>query len=390
MSYPKLCQINTGVGAGMTFLLKAFLIGLACQSSDLPAEALSWHELEGSGVSVEGFYWYQDEKVFRRLPQKLTPQVYYLVDELAWNSAGGQLRFQTDSQIVKLAVELREVRNMNHMTLIGSSGFDLYAGFPHEERFVKAAGPDSNTKKFECQLFPFSDPPQRKMRSFIINFPLYTPVASIKLGLDAGAALLPPAPYDDPRPILIYGTSITQGCSASRPGMAPSNALSRRLKRPVLNFGFSSCGGGEPALIENLCRIENPALFVFDCEANAGASTAANVSACIKVLRRKYPELPILWVTGTPYSFEAYDRHRQEGGELRNDNWKAIRDAQIACVKALQAAGDKHLFLLDATPIWGPTYWDEATIDGAHPNDYGMALITEAWEKKIREILAEN
>lgn len=370
-------------------LLFMALSGIAPKPVRAAGEPIEWHEVDEPGFSVEGFYWYDQEKLFRRLPAEPNPAVYYLVSDLAWDTAGGQLHFQTDSAEVWIDVDLGQLKLMGHMAPTGSSGFDLYAGPPGEERFVAVAPPPLSEAQYTRRLFPFSDPAERKMRSFIINFPLYNPVKTVRIGLTPGAKLLPPAAGADSRPIAIYGTSITQGACASRPGSAVSNILSRRLGRPVLNFGFSSCGGGEVAVARHLAQIKDPAMFIFDCEANAGEAVTGNVAACIAELRKTHPTTPILWVSGTPYSFESYDKPRVDGANPRNRRWSDIVREQAERVRELREAGDTNLYFMDGGKVWGSRYCDEATVDGAHPNDYGFFLMAEAWEKTIRDILKD-
>ena len=97
------------------------------------------------------------------------------VDYLANHTAGGQIRFRSDCRKLVLKADLGISEFMPHMAPTGSSGFDLYAGPPGEERFVAVAPPPLSEAQYTRRLFPFSDPAERKMRSFIINFPLLNP-----------------------------------------------------------------------------------------------------------------------------------------------------------------------------------------------------------------------
>ena len=90
---------------------------------------------------------------------------------------------------------------------------------------------------YELELLSFPLAPG-VMREWEIFFPLYGGIAEFALGLDPDARIEAPTPWRDPRPLVVYGTSVTQGGCASRPGMSPTNLLSRRWNVPVLNFGF--------------------------------------------------------------------------------------------------------------------------------------------------------
>lgn len=378
-------------GSGKLWWVWLLLLSFAIPLYGEEEKKIVWHDISEEGFQLQGLYWYNQHHKFRRLPEELNPPVYWLVSELADDPAGAQIRFRSNSGTVWVEVELGKLTPMNHMTLRGSSGVDLYAGLPWQERFVTSMGPGNwSGTTFSGQLFPWSDGALReaKMRSFIINLPLYNPLQSIKIGLEEGAEILPPPAYDDPRPIVIYGTSITQGGCASRPGSALSNILSRRLRREVLNFGFSGCGGGEVALAHHLAQIKDPALYIFDCEANAGGSTAKNEEECIAEIRKYHPAVPILLVSGVPYSFETMDQPRSEEISSRDAKWSSYAREQEALVARLRANGDENIYFLDSSEIWDKLYSDEMTVDGAHPTDYGFYLMAEPWEETIRQILA--
>ena len=57
----------------------------------------------------------------------------------------------------------------------------------------------------------------RELREITINFPLYSNVNELYIGLQQNAVLKEAAKYKDIKPIVYYGSSITQGGCASRP-----------------------------------------------------------------------------------------------------------------------------------------------------------------------------
>lgn len=140
---------------------------------------------------------------------------------------------------------------------------------------------------------------QGGMEEFQLNFPLYSGIGSLAVGLDEGAVLETPAPWSNPAPVVIYGSSITQGGCASRPGSAFPAMLSRMLDRPFLNFGFSGSGKGEPEVIAIDRRpVRTPALFVLDYQANAGsAGIRDTLAGAIDTLRETHPSVPVLIVS---------------------------------------------------------------------------------------------
>ena len=80
-----------------------------------------------------------------------------------------------------------------------------------------------------------------ELREYKIFLPLYDGIKNIEIGVDNSSFVQKPK-KSERKPIIFYGTSITQGACASRPGMAHTNIISRKLDRNVINFGFSGNG----------------------------------------------------------------------------------------------------------------------------------------------------
>src|SRR5690606_27087234 len=92
-------------------------------------------------------------------------------------------------------------------------------------------------------------------REYLLYLPLYNGINYLNLGVPEGNKLIP-APAQKNRQIVFYGTSITQGACASRPGMAATAILGRKLNREVINLGFSGSGRMEPALADLLADLD--------------------------------------------------------------------------------------------------------------------------------------
>ena len=77
----------------------------------------------------------------------------------------------------------------------------------------------------------------KKEREYMLYLPLYDGLISLSIGVDSLATISQPLVDYPIRKILLffYGTSILQGGCASRPGMAHTNIISRRLNRECIN-----------------------------------------------------------------------------------------------------------------------------------------------------------
>lgn len=345
----------------------------------LPASgsATVWHDPGQPPFRLTGFPWYDRDRVFCRLPVQPAKAIRPAVAELAACTAGGQVAFRSDARSVAVRVELAGPAYMNHMPATGQCGFDLYLGSPLAQRYHNTARYDIRQTSYEVVLF---EHPEAALRAFTLNFPLYQGVRRLEIGLPPGARLLPPDAWATEQRIIIYGTSITQGGCASRPGLAYPNILSRRLNVEVINLGFSGNGCGEPEVIELVAGIPRPLLIVLDYEANAGSLEAyqKTLPAAVRKVRATHRDIPVLVVSRVHFAKDfSHDESRQQR-ERRLQMQRGV-------VSAL-AGADPNLHFIDGGTLLGPDA-DECTVDGVHPNDIGFLRMANALEPTLRRIL---
>ena len=298
--------------------------------------------------------------------------------DLSRHSTGLCVRFVTDAT----AIHARwTVTNKNlampHMPATGVSGLDLYV----EGRAGSGGG--SRTAGRPRRRRPRSSragsPAGEK--EYLLYLPLYNGVSSVEIGLPKGAALkkADPRPADRRAPIVFYGTSITQGGCASRPGMVHTAILGRPFDRPVINLGFSGNGTLDPDIAALLGELD-AAVFVLDCLPNlTAAQVAERTEPFVKALRKAKPTTPILLVEDRTYANAA----------VLPALAKRNADSRAACKKAfdaLVAAGDKNLHYLAGDKLIGDD--GEGTVDGSHPTDLGFMRQADAFAEALRPLLA--
>ena len=325
--------------------------------------------------TLEGFYWFKEHKRYHRLPaaaeQSVTPAVW----TLGGCTAGGQLRFVTDSRRIIVSARSSDIKSSPKMAETGRSGFDLYCGKPGEdEEFWNTARPNPGEFEFTDEVFAVKE---NKLRHFRLNFPLYNGVEELFIGLEKNSRILPPEPLKAARPIVIYGTSITQGGCASRPGSAFTNILSRKLNREFLNFGFSGNGQNHLSMAEILTGIKDPAMFILDSEANSISAQLVNerVPRFLEIIRNAFPDIPIVVLSKIPYG----KRYAEELPSLKVEFHNIV--------KQRQNDGDKNIYFADGSNFFDPADYSENTVDGAHPTDRGFAQIAEKLEPILRNLL---
>ena len=339
---------------------------MAARNEKADDSGLVWVDAGEPPLELTGFFWYQKDKKFRRLPMDMDPAVSEAVKSLSWHTAGGKLRFRSNSKRVVVRVRLQNNTIMPHMARTGSNGFDLYVGSPGSEVYYNTT--KSIEQQYDYTLFKHSEP---AMRTITINFPLYKGVDSLQIGIEKGSRLQPPEPLK--KYVAVYGTSITQGGCAARPGMAWTNIVSRRMQRHFYNYGFSGSGKGEPVMAELLGTLD-PAMYILVFQSNAGKAYIANLKNFIAILRKKHPETPIVVISTffRPRSAESY--------------YLNIARQQHKVVEEFRKAGDKNIYSIDGSATMDP-YRYEATVDGTHPTDLGFMLKANFIQKVIEPLL---
>lgn len=340
-----------------------------------------WHSPLESPFRVSGLAWWDLEYQYRRLPVEPNEKIPSAVDDLANCTAGGQIRFQTDSPSVAVRMRLKAKAGMYHMPATGEGGVDAYIGEAGALLYAGTARFLPSQQEYESELFAGES---GGLRQFTLNLPLYQGVETVWIGLEPGARILPPKAYESEKRIVLYGTSIGQGGCASRPGMAYTNILSRRINYEFINLGFSGNGKGEPELARLISQIEDPALLVLDYEGNSGSTESyrQTLPEFIRILRETHPEAPILVISRVPYGLEPLKP------ELLRSRLERLT-FQREHVQQLQEQGDRRLFFFDGSTLLGADP-AEATVDGVHPTDMGFLRMADGLEPVLRRILADS
>lgn len=343
-----------------------------------------WYKPDQKPMRLTGFAFYEEDKVYRRLPlrtKELFHKVNPCLNDLCENTAGGQISFRTDSTRILLRAKLTGVHNMSNMTAVGQFGFDCYLGQNGERlKFYGITRFDITKDEYECEMV--ANLAKDQIRDVLIHFPLYGGIKEVEIGLDEDAVVQEPKAYEKPGKIVFYGTSITQGGCASRPGMAYTNILSRWLNYECINFGFSANGLGEPEMADRIAEIEDVSMVVLDYEANAGTNGKLELTLVefIHIIRRKHPFVPILVLSRIPYTGDYYNKALME---RRN----GLRDFQRQVVMDKKKSGDNNIYFYNGNDLMDE-YFDEYTVDFIHPTDLGFFKMAEKLFPLLKEILS--
>ena len=343
-----------------------------------PAEtALDWHDVTTWGVEGRGWNDATRARWFQRLPDEAQGKVTGAVWGLSQDSAGMMARFKTDATTIWARYTLRKPDSgvaMPHMPATGVSGVDLYARDRSGKwRWVNVTKPTSHEVKqaLGTDLAP-------GLREYAAYLPLYNGIEKLEIGVTAGARFEGLTPRE--KPIVFYGTSITHGACASRPGMVHTAILGRRFDRPVMNLGFSGNGKMDAAVGEFLAKVD-AAAFVIDCLPNMNAAEVrAKCGPLVHQLREAHPNTPIILVEDrrntNSWILPARDKHH-------TDNHAALAKSYAE----LQKEGIEKLYYIAGDRLLGDDA--EGATDGSHPNDLGFVRQSDVFEPVLRKALGK-
>ncbi len=342
----------------------------------IPADTV-WHDVTTWGVEGRGWVKEERKRWFDRLPAKADGKVTPTVWTLSRDSAGMMVRFKTDATSIFAKYKLLKPKlEMTAMPATGVSGLDLYARDEKGHwKWVMVTKPDK--QNVEQLIMGGLTPGSREYCAYL---PLYNGVESLEIGVPKGAAFEGLAPREA-KPIIFYGTSITHGADASRPGMVHTAILGRRLDMPTMNLGFSGNGRMDAAVGALLCE-QDASVYVIDCLPNMGpADVTLKCEPLVKQLRAAKPETPIILVEDrrntNSWIVPSRDQHHTQ-------NHAALK----AAYDKLKAAGVGNLYYISGDHLYGDDA-DGAT-DGSHASDLGFMRQADIFEPVLRKALGKK
>lgn len=344
-----------------------------------------WNPKESPFQTVEGQAWPAELKnPYDRLPARAEAQVRKPVWGLSSHSAGLMIRFRSNAASIKIRYKTEKSVSMAHMPATGASGVDLYAitsdGAP---RWCSGQYAFKDTVSYTFPVDP-NDNYHQLGREYRLYLPLYNGVQWLEIGVPEDAVLLP-LPARTEKPIVVYGTSIAQGACASRPGMAWTAILQRKMDRPMINLGFSGNGRLEKELIDLIGEIDAK-VIILDCLPNLIKSPDLTMEELkdrilksVRTLRKLHSQTPIVLAEHAGYSSEFINKERKtmytEVNEVLRQAFAQLKSEGISGISMVA----KEEFNLGM----------DGTVDGTHPNDLGMQHMADGYEKHLRKILNE-
>lgn len=340
--------------------------------TSLSEKDIRFFDVRSEPFEVYGLYNYKQEPVFKRLPDPVAEATSEGVRELYLNTAGGRVRFSTNSTYVAIKTGMPGVTVFPHMTLAGTSGFDLFVDEEEISTYYKTFMPPVGMRDGYESIVYF---PDSRTRNITINFPLYNKVDTLYIGLQSTSVVGSGLKYRNKKPVLYYGSSITQGGCASRPGNSYPAIISRHLNCDHINLGFSGGAKAEEAIIDYMAGLD---IGVFVCDYDHNAPDAEYLASTHEGLyrrfRRKAGLTPIIFVSRPDF---------ENGTDLNIIRRDVIYSTYMNAIKN----GDENVRFIDGQQLFLGEDRDCCTVDGCHPNDAGFLRMAGIIGQAVRQAM---
>lgn len=349
---------------------------------------VEWKSCREEPFSLHGVIYSEEEGVFRRMTNKwahaegLGEGIIYL----SRCTSGGRIRFKTNSPYVAIKCVIPSADIMSNMTIMGAFGLSLYVNGNYSGNYtpiwanllnpidglVETKGwfykEERNSVAFEG-LINVEGEGDKQIDLYL---PLYSGVKELYIGVKEGSTITKTNSYTYEKPIVFYGSSITQGASASHPGNDYVSVVSRWLDSDYLNLGFSGNCIAQKSMVEYLASL-NPSIYVIDYDHNAsGAKMLTETHMPLyRAIRKAHPTTPIIFITKPDCDYDKFALERK--AVIYNTYQTALNE------------GDKNVDFIDGKELFGTEDRELCTADKCHPNDLGFYRMAKVIEPVLRK-----
>ena len=198
----------------MKFMIRLVIAIITCQLLPSAVQAQAYW-VDALDLTVEGRGWNDETSGWSRLPDHAEDMIPATLTWIGRQNAGMSVRFKSDSSMIKVRWTLKgNTLDSRHMPSTAHSGVDLYMKDKTGWKWASYKGTSSmvNEETMITDLEP------GVMREYRLYLPLMNGVTECLIGVPDMGYVIEPLPEDLRKPIVFYGTSITQGMCASRPG----------------------------------------------------------------------------------------------------------------------------------------------------------------------------
>lgn len=317
---------------------------------------------------------------YSRFPQSMKGKANEKVWGLGQCSSGLYVKFRTASPEICIKWSLAKAMGSSVMSRVNYMGLDLYYWTGERWQFAYPCKPGSKADQVYETKCVFDRLPNEE-REYLLYLSMYNSVKTLEIGVKDGFSLEASA-FNNPdpaKPIIMYGTSILMGGSASRPGLASTNRLSRSLGRVVINLGFAGNGRLHPEIAEYMASYPDPGVYVLDNLPNCPEKLIVEKQEMFfRILRKAHPDVPVVFIENPIYPKTMVSNSEYKRFAPRNQALRKVFDSLVA-------SGEKNIYYISAENLLDPE--GEGTIDGVHFNDIGFSHYISVVHPVLKSIL---
>ena len=336
-------------------------------------EKMKAYSIKDAPIKVFGVPFFNKTKKLTRLPDDVIQKIPSL-DFLGRRCPGGRICFRTNSENITLKFKLQTLSIDIGMSIYSCQSAFVFVGDKSSSRFLGIA----NAYNYESKEFERTFKKSSDMEDITVLLPRNEIIDEVTVIIDDNTEIEAPTPYKYSKPILYYGSSITEGGISCNPSSAYNAIISRHLDVDYYNFGFSGNAKGELEMADYINTIDF-SIFVYDYDHNAPSAEhlKATHEPFFKRIREKNPFVPVVMMT--------------RPAAVYGDDEKARRDIVKATYDNAVLAGDKNVYFIDGECFFKDFRDRELCfIDTVHPNDLGFYKMAEIVEPVIKSILEKQ
>lgn len=325
-----------------------------------------WYDVMEDPFELYGFDRGEGDLLSCRIPGMMAEKISKGIFHTRAHGAGGRVRFGTDSPYILIKAEFGDGVVPRTCTYCFGYGFDLYVcdeegkeTFRHLYRVPDCFDGKSYISSYEAHMY------EEGFVYYTLNFPCFSEVTNLYIGIKKDSKLTNGIKYVNTKPVIFYGSSITHGVAASRPGNTYESFISQKYNLNYVNLGFSGKAKGETEMAEYIAGRE---MEVFVCDYDHNAKRVEHLKNThyrfYEIIREKHPNIPYIMISSPD------TRCKHDKSEF--DGWKERRTVIIESYEKARAAGDENVYFIDGATLLEGDHVMSCTVDGGHPNDLGF------------------
>ena len=316
-------------------------------------------------------------KAFTRIDTAQYKFANRTIDRYAGYSTGLAVLFETDSHVIRAKWTTGPSNSGANMTAIGQKGLDLYIMKDGKWVFAGVGTPIMRKAPFSQHEGTIVTDMTKDTKQCILYLPLFDNVEKLEIGIQDGSVIKPMAnPFR--HNIIVHGSSITHGASASRAGMTYAARFGRDNGLYTCNLGFSGMCKLQKEYAYYLADIKEVDAFIFDTFSNPQADVInEKFDEFVDIVRAAHPDVPMI--------FLQTERRETRNFNVKREASEAEKQKVAEAVVRNRMKTDKNMYFISSEGFLGTEHI--ATADGTHPTDLGFTHMLEIISPKIKKIL---